>query len=67
MWLNCLIFILITAVIRLPWIDIGYAADVNALIFQGADYHYKGYLDRAIASFEAAVRLEWTNEYAHNH
>ena len=50
----------------MPWIDVGYAADVNKLIFQGADYHYRGYLDRAIASFEAVVELDWTNEYAHN-
>jgi tetratricopeptide (TPR) repeat protein len=42
------------------------AADVNSLIFQGADQHYRGKLDEAIASFQAAVKLEPGNEYAHN-
>jgi len=42
------------------------AADVNDLIFQGADYHYKGNLDKAINRFEEATKLEPKNEYAHN-
>lgn len=42
------------------------ASDVNELIFQGADYHYKGDLDKAVSSFEQAVKLEPENEYAHN-
>ena len=42
------------------------AADVNELIFQGADYHYKGNLDKAISRFEQAIKLEPKNEYAHN-
>ena len=42
------------------------AADVNELIFQGADYHYKGNLDKAVSSFEQAVQLDPENEYAHN-
>ena len=42
------------------------AADVNSLIFQGADQHYRGKLDEAMASFQAAVKLEPGNEYAHN-
>jgi tetratricopeptide (TPR) repeat protein len=42
------------------------AADVNELIFQGADYHYKGNLDKAVNRFEQAVKLDPKNEYAHN-
>jgi len=42
------------------------AADVNELIFQGADYHYKGNLDKAVSRFEQAVQLDPENEYAHN-
>ncbi|HUV49578.1 MAG TPA: tetratricopeptide repeat protein [Anaerolineae bacterium] len=42
------------------------AADVNELIFQGADYHYKGNLDKALSSFEQAIQLDPENEYAHN-
>jgi tetratricopeptide (TPR) repeat protein len=44
----------------------GASADVNDLIFQGAEHHYKGELERAIRSFEAAVRVDRANEYAHN-
>ena len=42
------------------------AADVNELIFQGADFHYKGKLDQATDKFEAAVSLDPSNEFAHN-
>lgn len=42
------------------------AADVNALVFQGADQHYRGKLDEAMASFQAAVKLDPRNEFAHN-
>ena len=41
-------------------------ADVNDLLFQGADYHYKGNLEQAIIKFEAVTRSDPTNEYAHN-
>jgi lipoprotein NlpI len=41
-------------------------ADVNDLIFQGADYHYKGKLDEAIGSFQSVVQNDPRNEYAHN-
>ena len=47
-------------------VSISPAADVNSLIFQGADLHYRGKLDEAMASFQAAVQLEPDNEYAHN-
>ena len=42
------------------------AVDVDELIFQGADAHYKGNLDAAVSNFEAAVRLDPRNEFAHN-
>lgn len=48
------------------WSGAALAADVNDLLFQGADFHYKGKLDEAIASFQAAVRVDPGNEYAHN-
>ena len=43
-----------------------YAANADDLIFQGADHHYKGNLDLAVASFQQAVRLDPKNDYAHN-
>lgn len=42
------------------------AADVNDIIFRGADYHYKGKLDEAIAAFQQAIRHDPDNEFAHN-
>jgi len=42
------------------------AADVNDLLFQGADYHYKGNLEQAVIKFEAVTRIDPKNEYAHN-
>lgn len=44
----------------------GYNTDINELIFQGADAHYKGDLNKAIHTFEAAVRFDSSNEFAHN-
>ena len=51
-----------------PKISFSYAAgsDVSSLIFQGADLHHRGELDKAILKFESAVRLDSKNEYAHN-
>jgi tetratricopeptide (TPR) repeat protein len=46
--------------------NISSAADVDSLIFQGADQHYRGKLDEALASFQEAVKLDPRNEYAHN-
>jgi len=54
----CLVF-LFSAVVS-------WATDANSLIFQGADLHYRGNLEEAMASFQAAVKLEPRNEYAHN-
>jgi len=42
------------------------AADVNDLLFQGADYHYKENLEQAIIKFEAVTSIDPKNEYAHN-
>jgi len=42
------------------------ASDVHSLIFQGADHHYRGQLDRAIAMFEAAAKLDPGIEFTHN-
>jgi len=42
------------------------SADVNDLLFEGADLHYRGMVDPAIAKFREALRLEPQNEYAHN-
>ncbi|RZB34720.1 MAG: hypothetical protein SRB1_00488 [Desulfobacteraceae bacterium Eth-SRB1] len=39
---------------------------MNELIFQGADYHYKGNLVEAINRFEQAIKFDPGNEYAHN-
>ena len=57
-WVACAIFLFSAS--------ISPAADVDTLIFQGADYHYRGNLDEALTSFQAAVKLEPRNEYAHN-
>lgn len=43
-----------------------HAADINDIIFRGADYHYKGKLDEAIVSFQEAARLDPHNEFVHN-
>ena len=42
------------------------AADVNTLIFQGSDFHYRGDIDKAIQRFEKALQLDPDNEFAHN-
>ena len=60
-----LFFIMTSAVLQVRPVD-GYATDINELIFQGADAHYKGDLDQAIRMFEAAVRFDPANEFAHN-
>lgn len=60
---RCVIF---AVLIILSWSGIAWAVDVNDLIFQGADFHYKGKLDEAIGKFQAAVRIDPGNEYAHN-
>lgn len=41
-------------------------SDIHSLIFQGADHHYKGELDKAIVLFEEAITLDPNNEFAHN-
>ena len=42
------------------------AADVNTLIFQGSDFHYRGDIEKAIQRFEKALQLDPDNEFAHN-
>ena len=41
-------------------------ADVNTLIFQGSDFHYRGDIEKAVERFEKALRLDPDNEFAHN-
>jgi tetratricopeptide (TPR) repeat protein len=60
---RCIIF---TILIFFCWSGIAWATDVNDLIFQGADFHYKGKLDKAIVKFRAATQIDPSNEYAHN-
>ena len=60
-----LFIMMAAAVLHLRPAD-GYATDVNELIFQGADAHYKGDLDLAVRMFETAVRFDPANEFAHN-
>jgi tetratricopeptide (TPR) repeat protein len=60
-----LFFIMASAVLLVRPVD-GYVTDINELIFKGADAHYKGDLDLAIRMFEAAVRFDSSNEFAHN-
>ena len=45
---------------------IGYAEDVNDLIFQGSALSYEGKLDAAATMFSRAVALEPDNEFAMN-
>ena len=35
--------------------------DLDVFIFQGADYHYKGEFYKAIAKFQAALRIDPKN------
>ena len=35
--------------------------DLDGLIFQGAEYHYKGKFDKAMAKFQAALRIDPKN------
>jgi len=42
------------------------ADEINDLIFQGADSHYRGDLYNAILKFEEVVRKDPKNEYAYN-
>ena len=58
MWAAVLLMVLLPAGIP--------AADVNDLVFQGADAHYKGNLDLAAARFEAALRMAPDNTFARN-
>jgi len=58
LFMACLLFVLNH--------NAAHAADINDIIFQGADYHYKGELDKAVASFQEAARLDPNNEYVHN-
>ena len=56
-------FLLLTP--KISFSDVA-GSDVSGLIFQGADLHHRGKLDKAILKFESAVRLDPKNEYAHN-
>ncbi len=40
--------------------------NVNEILFQGADYHYKNQLDEASACFKKVLQMEPDNAYAHN-
>jgi len=60
------LFVIMAAVVLQTRPGHGYNTDINELIFQGADAHYKGDLDKAIHTFEAAVRFDSSNEFAHN-
>lgn len=60
----CILFVLLLPL--MPACHGAFAADVNDIIFRGADYHYKGKLNEAIAAFQQAVRLAPDNEFAHN-
>ena len=35
--------------------------DLDDLVFQGVDYHYKGEFYKAIAKFQAALRIDPKN------
>lgn len=43
-----------------------FSQDVDSIVFEAADLHYKGQVDASIAKFETAVKLDPKNEYAHN-
>lgn len=60
------LFFIMAAVVLQTKPSHGYNTDINELIFQGADAHYKGHLDKAIYTFESAVRFDSSNEFAHN-
>ncbi len=47
-------------------INIIFSEDVDAIVFEAADLHFKGEIDSSLAKFETAVRIDPTNEYAHN-
>ena len=63
---NCTIVIMLVVFVFMSLPFDSYAKDANELVFQGADAHYKGHLDQAINKFESAIRLDHTNEFAHN-
>lgn len=44
----------------------GFCADPDQLIFKGADYHFRGELDKALACFEEAAGIDEKNTYAAN-
>jgi len=50
----------------LPGGSNAWAADVNTLIFEGTDYHYRGDIGKAVQRFEQALQLDPGNEFAHN-
>ena len=43
-----------------------FAADVNDLLFKGADYHYRGKLTEAAAAFKQVLKIDPQNEFALN-
>ncbi len=60
-----LFVVMASFVLQMRPVQVG-ATDINELIFQGADAHYKGDLNQAIRMFETAVRFDPANEFAHN-
>jgi len=54
----------IVASVLMPYKSHG--GNVDDIVFQAADYHYKGKLNEAIIEFQKAVRMDPVNEYAHN-
>lgn len=60
----CLIAIAVLSVVLMY--TTAHAADINDIIFRGADFHYKGKLDEALMSFQEAARLDPNNEFVHN-